>query len=117
MDLSYNSYRMMTLSKRFMWLQAAAIVLLTFTVYTSAIRGGFIWDDDFYVTQNPLLTAPHGLLDIWTTTKSPQYYPLVFTTFWMEYRLWGLHPAGYHAVNVILHALNAVIIFLLLRRL
>ena len=107
----------MSLNKRYPWLQAAAIVLLMFMVYASAIGGGFIWDDDSYVTQNPLLTSPHGLLEIWTTAKSPQYYPLVFTTFWAEYRLWGLHPAGYHTVNVILHAINSVLLFFLLRRL
>jgi tetratricopeptide (TPR) repeat protein len=41
----------------------------------------------------------------------------VFTTFWLEYRLWGLNPVGYHAVNIILHAVNAIIVFWLLRRL
>ena len=47
--------------KQLSWLSLIAIVLLTFAVYAPAIRGGFIWDDDFYVTQNLLLTAPHGL--------------------------------------------------------
>src|SRR6266478_7926016 len=101
-------YRMRILYERFSWLALIAIVLLTFTAYSSAIHGGFIWDDDDYVTQNTLLTAPHGLWQIWTTTKSPQYYPLVFTTFWLEYRLWGLNPVGYHTVNIILHAVNAI---------
>jgi len=110
-------YRMRMLCERFSWLPLIAIVLLTFAAYSSAIRGGFILDDDYYVTQNPLLTAPHGLWQIWNTTKSPQYYPLVFTTFWVEQRLWGLNPIGYHAVNVSLHAINAVIVFWLLRRL
>src|SRR5215470_3126788 len=88
-----------------------AILVVTFLAYAPAIRGGFIWDDDSYVTQNSLLTAPGGLWQIWTTTKSPQYYPLVFTTFWMESRLWGLNPSGYHVVNVLLHAINALILF------
>ncbi len=105
------------IDKRFQWLALIAIVLLTFMAYSSAIRGGFIWDDDDYVTQNPLLTGPHGLWRIWSTTESPQYYPLVFTTFWMERRLWGLNPMGYHAVNVSLHAINAILVWWLLRRL
>lgn len=108
---------MRMLYKRFQWLALIGIVLLTFTAYSSAIRGGFIWDDDKYVTQNPLLTAPHGLWQIWTTTKSPQYYPLVFTTFWVERHLWGINPMGYHVVNVSLHAINAILVWWLLRRL
>src|SRR5262249_14438888 len=98
-------------SMRFPWWALIAIVLLTFIAYSSAFRGDFIVDDDYYVAENPLLTAPHGLWQIWTTTKSPQYYPLVFTTFWMEHRLWGLNTMGYHLVNVSLHAVNSIIVF------
>src|SRR5436309_11918576 len=79
------------------------MLILTFVAYSSAIHGGFIWDDNNYGTANSLLTAPNGLWRIWTTTESPQFYPLVFTTFWVERRLWGLQPSGYHIVNVILH--------------
>ena len=92
------------------------LVAVTVVAYTNVYRAGFIWDDDDYVTENSLLPAADGLERIWTTTESPQYYPLVFTSFWLEYRLWGLAPGGYHTVNVLLHALNAVLIWRLLRR-
>ena len=92
------------------------LVAVTVVAYTNVYRAGFIWDDDDYVTENPLLPAQDGLARIWTTTESPQYYPLVFTSFWLECRLWGLQPGGYHTVNVLLHALNAVLVWRLLRR-
>ena len=99
------------------WLGAAAIALATLAAYAPVYRAGYIWDDDDYVYLNPHLPAADGLARIWTTDESPQYYPLVFTTYWLEYRLWGLHPAGYHVVNVLLHIANALLVARLLRRL
>ena len=99
----------------------AAAVLLAAVAILSHGRSlwcGWIWDDDFYVWNNPTLRSPGGLFDIWFKPLSiPQYYPLVHTTYWLEYRLWGDWPAGYHAVNVLLHATSAVLLWLVLRRL
>jgi pentatricopeptide repeat protein len=95
-----------------------ALVLLVFLVYWPALHCGFIWDDDVYVTQNPLLTAPDGLRRIWFSLDSPsQYFPLTYTTFRLEYPLWGLNPTGYHLDNILLHAANAWLVWQLLRRL
>ena len=97
-----------------------ALLLLALTVcaYLPATRGGFIWDDDRYVSENPALTHPAGLRAIWLRPgATDQYYPLVFTTFWVEHRIWGTNPAGYHWVNVILHGLNAGLLWILLTRL
>lgn len=94
------------------------LALLVGLAYLPALRGGFIWDDDTHVTENKILAAPDGLSRIWTDRNSTcQYYPLTFTGFWLQYRLWGLNPAGYHAVNIGLHALDSLLLWLLLRRL
>ncbi len=96
------------------------MLLLAITVlsYSSALTGGYIWDDDMYLTENKALTSVHGLARIWTTPNaSPQYYPMVFTTFWIERHLWGLNPFGYHLVNVLLHASVACLLYFLLLRL
>ena len=93
------------------------IILLTLAAYLPATRAGFVWDDPDYVTGNELLRSLPGLGQIWIPQNTPQYYPLVFTSFWGEYHLWGLHPLGYHLTNIILHALSAVMVWRLLRRL
>jgi len=94
------------------------ILLATFAAYGPALSGGILWDDDRYVTENPLLFAGDGLWRIWTSPReSPQYYPLVFSSFWLEAHLWGLSTFGLHIVNVALHAINAILLGFVLRRL
>jgi tetratricopeptide (TPR) repeat protein len=100
--------------KTILW--AGLIFLVTLVAYIPAMRGGYIWDDDYYITENSTLRTSDGLRRIWFEPKAlPQYYPLVHTTFWLEYHLWQLHPFGYHLVNVLLHAFNAILLLLLLR--
>ena len=100
------------------WLLALVLAIVTLTAYQPTWNAGFIWDDDYYVTQNRALRSLDGLAKIWVKPgTTPQYYPLVFTTFWAEYHLWKLHPLGYHLVNILLHALNAVLLWYVLRRL
>jgi protein O-mannosyl-transferase len=97
---------------------AMVIIVACFAAYIPAIKGGFIWDDDAYVTANPLLTAPDGFYRIWFSTDAPsQYFPMTYSTYWVEYRLWGLNPMGYHAVNAAIHIINALLLWLVLRRL
>lgn len=73
---------------------------------------GFVWDDVQYILQNQDLHSWQGLLRIWfVPSSSPQYYPLTFTTFWIEYHLWGLNPTDYKLVNLILHGLNAFLLW------
>jgi protein O-mannosyl-transferase len=92
-----------------------AVILLA---YQPVWHAGFVWDDDNYVTKNRTLHDLSGLRQIWFDTKAtPQYYPLVYTTFWVEYHVWKLNPLGYHIVNELLHALGAILLWRVLKRL
>lgn len=97
------------------WILGIFLILATALAYQQAWHAGYIWDDDVYVTGNKLLTAPDGLKRIWFSLDSPsQYFPLVYTTLRIERALWGLNPAGYHCVNILLHILNALLVWRLL---
>ncbi|MBU0640698.1 MAG: hypothetical protein KKB50_17685 [Planctomycetes bacterium] len=99
-------------------LLGVVLVAATLAAYVPAMRGGFIWDDDYYVSDNQTLRTTDGLRRIWLEPGAvPQYYPLVHTTYWVEYRLWQDWAPGYHAVNVVLHALSALLVATALRRL
>src|SRR5438105_11454657 len=92
------------------------LVVTTLLAYQPVWQAGFIWDDDVYVTENKLLSAPDGLRRIWLSQDSPsQYFPLTYTAFRLEHGLWGLNPTGYHWVNLLLHAANALLVWRLLR--
>ncbi len=100
------------------WLLGGTLVLLVVLVYLPTLGNGFIWDDDQYVEENVALQSIEGLYDIWFRIGTvPQYYPLVHTTFWVENHLWGLQPAGFHAVNMLLHAISVLLVWRLLTRL
>ena len=97
---------------------ALVLAAVTTLVYRPAWNGGFLWDDDSYITNNELLTAPDGLRRIWFSLDSPsQYFPLVYTTFRFEHALWGLNPTGYHWINLVLHISNALLVWAVLARL
>ncbi len=101
-----------------LWFQALILAAAVILAYQPAWHAGFIWDDDMYVTNNRLLTAPDGLKRIWFSLDSPsQYFPMSYTVLRMERAAWGLASSGYHWVNILLHAANALVLWQLLRRL
>ena len=96
------------------WVLAVFWVIAVFAAYWPARQGGFIWDDDLHLLNNPVL-RPGGLFRAWLPGSYVFYWPLTSTAYWVEYQLWGLSPLGFHLVNIALHALSAVLIWRLLR--
>src|SRR6266849_689273 len=89
------------------------IFLVVIAAYWPAVRGQFVWDDELLVAKNPLVTGKLTLLSIWFGTD----FPLSLTALWLEWLAWGKNPAGYHAVNILLHVVGVVLLWWILAKL
>jgi tetratricopeptide (TPR) repeat protein len=100
------------------WIIAMLLFAALVLAYYPALRGGFLWDDDTYITANPALLTLAGLRAIWLDPSATcQYYPLSFTFFWTIYHLFGLNPFWFHLVTLLLHGTGAVLFWQVLERL
>ncbi len=99
------------------FLPAALIVGAALLACAPVFHAGFVWDDNNFLTANRLIRAPDGLYRFWFTAAPSDYFPLTSSLLWFEWRLWGQNAAGYHVVNVLLHAVSAVLLWRVLLRL
>ena len=99
---------------------ALALALLVAVSYGPAFFAGFVWDDAVF-TEAGVIRDWSGLFRIWSSPRALEneghYWPVVYTTFWLEHKLWGFAPAGYHIVNVLLHLANTLLLWRLAGRL
>ena len=97
------------------WIAGAAIAAAGFASYFPTLRAGFVFDDHLLLGDGALVRGPLGRL--WFSTAPTDWWPLTWTSFWIEHRLWGDAPLGYHAVNVLLHVAAAILLWRALRAL
>jgi len=92
------------------------VIGICLAVYVPAMRGGFVWDDDAMLVHN-LVLRENGLYKCWFTTQQSNYWPITWTSYWLEHKLWGLWPRGYHITNVLVHIICSLLIWRVLVRL
>ena len=102
-------------------LATLSLCLLAAVFYLPAMLwGGLIWDDLIWAQSKAVLEWD-GLGTLWSWPsrihREAHYWPLTYTTFWLEHKIWGHAPAGYHVVNVLLHLFNTLLVWRLLLRL
>ena len=108
----------MTDSRRRAAVFAVAVAAITIVAFLPTLGADFVsWDDE-----RNILTNPHyrglGLEQLrwmWTTTLLGHYVPLSWMTLGADYLLWGMDPRGYHLTNLLVHAANAALVFVLAR--
>src|SRR5688572_5259971 len=96
----------------------ALVFIAVFVAHGPALTGEFLWDDQPGHVTRPELRSLDGLRRIWFELgATQQYYPLLHSAFWLEHRLWGDNPFGYHGVNVLLHGMAACLLARVMRQL
>jgi hypothetical protein len=107
------------LSKYNALLMGVFLAALVLVLYWPVFDYDFIaLDDNLYVVENPNLQkgiTKEGLVWATTTFHTTNWHPLTWLSYLADYELFGLDPAGYHLSNLILHLLNTLLLFLLLR--
>ena len=98
-------------------LQVLSILAAGWWIYASALHAPWYSDDNLYFTSNPLLREPMRLWKAWFEPGSfIEYYPITQSVQWMQWELWGNDPFGYHVINVVLHLVNALLVWRLFAR-
>lgn len=91
-----------------------AIVLLAFAVYRPILPGSFLMDDERLIgSDNPLVNGSLTPRTLWFQTD----FTLATFGWWLEHLAFGKDPAGYHVVNIALHAISALLLWRLLAQL
>ena len=94
------------------------LAVVTLALYNPVNSHPFVnYDDDRYVTNNPhVRQGLTGGTFLWalTSTEVANWHPLTWMSHALDYSLFGLNPAGHHFTSVLLHAVNVVLLFLLL---
>jgi len=100
---------------------ALLIFVISFLVYLPSLGNQFVWDDEQFIYRN-VFVRDFNVKKIFTTNTiagageiSNYYRPLTTLSFAFDYQVWGLNPIGFHLVNTLLHASNAVLLYFLLR--
>jgi len=99
------------------WLWGLLLAAATVAAYQPVWHAGFVWDDNSILLDNPLPRHADGWRQAWTQLVSEDYVPVAITSYWLEWRLWGARPLGYHLDNVLLHVCGALLLWRILRRL
>lgn len=111
--------QMMNFRMRHLLIFVALLVVVSYLYYPTtnyAFLDG--WDDPEYITENPKIRslAPGNLVRIFTSFDMGNYAPVHILSHAVEYYFFGMDPFGYRFVNVALHFLNSILVFLLVRR-
>jgi len=112
-------------SQRYFWPFAVGILAVSLLLYWPSPKMGFVLDDHYVIAQNPVIKNPALYSKIFTggffaaAHRTPEsrlnyYRPVLTASLAVDYRLWGANAFGYRIVNIFLHAINGILVFVML---
>jgi tetratricopeptide (TPR) repeat protein len=106
------------------------LVAVNLAIFLPSMSGDFLWDDKFFISENPniqgggflqgFLFSPFGGFSGTDENSVRQdrimrfYRPLVSLSYWLDFKVWGLNPAAFHLTNILIQAVNAILLFYIL---
>jgi len=117
-------------NKRLNFVFFLILITVNLAVFLPSMNGDFLWDDKYFISDNPYILAPHFLKNFLITPfgglsgmdensirldRSRQFYrPLSSLSYWLDCKIWGFNPAGFHLTNILIHTMNTVILYFIL---
>lgn len=102
------------------WPYLLLLFLITCFAFWPTLNNGFTnWDDPTYLINNLLIKQLNAtsIKQMFTEVYFSNYQPLHLLSYAIEYKLFGLDPKGYHLVSILMHAVNACLVFWLIKKL
>jgi protein O-mannosyl-transferase len=102
------------------------VLIIVIAVYWPTFNGGFILDDNILVKNNPYITKLHSISSYFSQEDgitdekdlgdyhTGYYRPLINITYFLDYKIWGMHAYGFRITNLILHLMSCFILFKLI---
>lgn len=96
------------------------IIFLSTAIYANTLKNGFVYDDEDTVVNNTLIRDLGSLpkllegKDYFNLSGEKSYRPVVTFSYFLDYAIFGLKPWGYHLTNILLHAINGVMLYIFL---
>ena len=102
------------------FLSGIFLFLITFAVFSPVIHHDFInYDDQQYLTENDIVKnglTLEGVIWAFTNISAGSWYPLTWLSHMLDCQLFGLNPGGHHFTSLLIHSINALMLFYLFKR-
>jgi Flp pilus assembly protein TadD len=91
------------------------LISLTLLAYSNSLHGAFVFDDQQSIPDNPIIRSLSSFFGDWSGYRSMPNRYVAYATFALNYWIGGLDPTGYHVFNLVVHGVNVLLVYALVR--